>query len=341
LKILFFRETELQELNPDVMKKRGLAGTEKSLISLAQELSKFHTVKVIAPQRKQCFYENVEYIPFQSYAEVLVHALIFEPDILIVVANPSILFDFNFECKTIFWHQNHPEELLDSFLMDLLIDNPLVIAPSPEAAEYYNKFYHTDKIIGIYNGVQENFFNRIHDPVKNKIVYCGAFYPTKGLNIFLQASKKLPELNFFCCGSFDLYGNISNTAFETYCKSIADDSKNVYFLGNLTNENLANCLSTAAMCVVNPLVDNKETCCCSALEAIVVGAPVISGDSEILNKIVKHGGTPTKDLPKTILEVLSDQRTYDNKYDNKDFIENLRWSKITTQWNRVFNYLKC
>jgi hypothetical protein len=50
LKIIFFRETELKELNPSVMSKQGLAGTENSVICLAQQLSKNHIVKVIAPQ---------------------------------------------------------------------------------------------------------------------------------------------------------------------------------------------------------------------------------------------------------------------------------------------------
>ena len=40
MKILFIRETELQELNPIVLDREGLAATESCLILLAKELAK-------------------------------------------------------------------------------------------------------------------------------------------------------------------------------------------------------------------------------------------------------------------------------------------------------------
>jgi len=81
MKILIFRETELKELNPDVMNRTGLAGTENSVVCLAEELSKFHIVKVCCPTVSK-FFNKVEYINFRSYAEVFLICSLFEPDVL-------------------------------------------------------------------------------------------------------------------------------------------------------------------------------------------------------------------------------------------------------------------
>jgi glycosyltransferase involved in cell wall biosynthesis len=334
MKILFFRETELRQLNPTVMLCQGLAGTENSVVCLAQELSKKHIVKVVAPQYKQHFFNKVEYIPFQSYAEVLIQIMVFNPDVLIVCGNPSILFEHKFSVqKIIFWQQNHPKELEGRFNIPIFFNNSLpykieVVAPSPEAASYYNNYYKTNKVIGIYNGVRDEFFNQHRNPIKNKISYCGSFTRAKGLNQVLLSSVDLPEYQFFLYGSFDLYGFIDQP-FRDFCSQFKNT--NIHFAGSLPAKQLAYEFSTSSLCIANPLENNLETCCISALEAIVVGTPVITGSSQILDSIVSRGGITTKNLTKTIKEFILSQHIYKNK----EFIQSLSWSFIAKEWEKV------
>ncbi len=338
MKILFFRETELKQLNPAIMASQGLAGTENSLICLAQELSKNHTVKVIAPQYRKQFFQSVEYIPFQSYAEVLIQKMLFNPDVLIVSGNPSILFENKLGVlKIIFWQQNHPKELEGRFDISFLLQHNIqIIAPSPEAAIYYNKFYNTNKIIGIYNGVRPEFFNQSKKPIANKITYCGSFTRAKGLYEVLKSAQQLPEYQFYLCGSYDLYGFV-DTAYKKLCQDIIED--NTHFLGSLPADKLAKEFSTSSLCIANPLSSNNETCCISALEAMVVGVPVIAGSSEILDSIVSKGGMTTKNLTETIKKFMYLQSKHNSYpiYDNKKFIDSLAWSSISQQWEKILS----
>lgn len=334
MKILFFRETELKELNPAVMDKQGLAGTESSVICLAQELSKKHTVKVIAPQLKQQYFDKVEYIPFQSYTEILIHHEIFNPDFMIICGNPSILYDHNFNSKKIFWQQNHPRELEGRFNINVFFTTypfltTTVIAPSPEAAKYYNNYYRTNKVIGIYNGVRNEFFKQTRNPIKNKISYCGSFTRAKGLDLVLTAAQKLHEYQFYLCGSFDLYGFVDKT-YKQHCLKLIGD--NTHFVGSLNADKLSKEFASSSLCIANPLTDNNETCCISALEAIVVGTPVIAGSSTIMDSIVAHGGKTTTNLVETIKNLMTSKQVYDNK----KFVESLSWKSIAQEWNKVF-----
>jgi glycosyltransferase involved in cell wall biosynthesis len=342
MKILFFRETELKELNPFVLEKQGLAATESCIICLAQELSKRHTVKVIAPQSRQQLFGKVKYIPFQSYAEVLIHVSIFKPDVLIVAGNPQILIEHSFNCKTIFWQQNHPKEMDFRFPIKKILLKSLIVAPSPEAANYYNRHYETNNIIGIYNGVRNEFFNKSHLPTINKIVYIGAFSVTKGLSVFLQSALELPQYDFHYCGDFNLYGFIDK-AYKIYCESITQKCTNLTFHSSLNAEQLAKVLQTATLCVVNPLPNNYETCCVSALEAIVMGVPVIGGESEILSNIIKHAGLKgmtTTNLTQTI-ENFNLRNVYANQelknYKNIEFIKKLNWVSIAQEWEKILD----
>jgi glycosyltransferase involved in cell wall biosynthesis len=332
MKILFFRETELKNLNPTVMNTEGLAGTENSIICLAHELSQKHSVKVIAPQLQQKFFDKVEYIPFQSYAEVFIHFYLFKPDIFIVSGNPNILFqNYNFHhvCNTIFWQQNHPLELEHRFDIPFILKNKIatIVAPSPQAATYYNKFYNSNEIIGIYNGVRNEFFNTQRNPIKNKITYCGSFSRAKGLDLVLSTAKNLPEYDFFLCGSFDLYG-FTDEPYKQYCLQLSKSCNNLHFTGKLNAKNLAVHLETSSLCIANPLPNNNETCCISALEAIVTGTPVITGNSEILDSIISHGGITTENLYNSIKEIMSLNPTYNNT----EFKNSLKWCNITQEW---------
>ena len=346
MKILIFRETELKELNPDVMNRTGLAGTENSVVCLAEELSKFHIVKVCCPTVSK-FFNKVEYINFRSYAEVFLICSLFEPDVLIVSGNPNILFRQKLPVKRIiFWQQNHPHELSGRFnIKELLfqIEKIDIVAPSPEAALYYQDYYkEKQRIQGIYNGVRKEFYNIKKNIEKDRVIYVGSFSAAKGLDVLLKAIKNLPELNFTLCGSFSLYG-FTDSNYEDCCKFMLKDLKNVTLAGSLNAEELAKELSFAELCIVNPNIYNKETCCVSALEAMATGTPVLAGRSEILDKLLHdHAGQAVylenNELNKAISELILD-KWKDSRVKmstcGKEFTKDLSWDKIVLKWNKL------
>jgi glycosyltransferase involved in cell wall biosynthesis len=341
MKILIFRETELKELSPDVMNKEGLAGTENSVICLAEELSKFYTVKVCCPVPKQRYYNKVEYLKYASYAEVYLLCALYQPDILIVSGNPQILFKIQLPIKRIiFWQQNHPHELLGRFDIKNLLKNPKIeiVAPSPEAAIFYKDFYEETKIIGIYNGIRKEFFGISKNIEIGKITYVGSFTTAKGLDIVLKAAKNLPEFSFRLCGSFSLYGFI-DIAYKQYCESIIKNLSNISMAGSLNAKRLAQELSTAELCIVNPIIGNKETCCVSALEAMATGTPVVAGCYTIVDNIINKGGIATPKLIDSLHDLMSPIAIGTKKKmsrSGKEFAKELSWDKIALQWKNSF-----
>jgi glycosyltransferase involved in cell wall biosynthesis len=349
MKILFIRETELPELSPKIMAEKGLAGTENSVVCLAEELSKEHTVKVYCPVPEKTWYGKVEYRPLTSRGEISIFSAMFNPDIIIVAGNPTILFtDSLISKKLIFWQQNHPSELEGRFNIKELLMKPwlTVIAPSPEASEFYRNYYKTSfpqRIQGIYNGVRSEFFEATGNPEKGHITYCGSFTRAKGLSIVLEAAKRLPEYRFNLCGSFDLYG-FRDTPYENLCKALAEGSTNITFAGSLNGEKLAEAMSTSELCIVNPLTLNHETCCVSALEAMATGTPVVAGHSLIIDPIIARGGIPydgTFEALVTLIRALMNDPASRRKlgYSGRKFAGTLTWPEIGKQWVNLFEGL--
>ena len=334
MKIAFIRESEVQELNPDIEKSKPLGATESCFIQLAHQLSSQHTVKVICPCKSK-FYGKVEYNKLPDERIILdLHLSLFSPDIIIVVGNPRLLFvDMHlYRYKLIFWQQNHPLELTQYRIQELVKDVPIVL-PSEEAKTYCQNFYKSKNIYGIYNGVRDNFFNVHSKKIKNKIVYVGSLVRSKGFLELLKITKLLPQYDFNICGSFDMYGYIDE-AYKKECMSIV--SKNVTFLGGLNKDELARQLSEAELCIVNPLVGNLETCCVSALESMAIGTPVIAGGNSIIDQIIKHGGTSyTENLQEQIRYVLENKVEID-----KEWINRLSYKNIVSQWNELFETIK-
>jgi len=327
MKIVFVRESEVQELNPDIEKSKPLGATESCFIQLAQQLSFQHTVKVICPCKPN-FYGKVEYIKLPNEQIILdLHLSLFSPDIIIVVGNPRLLFTDShlYKYKLIFWQQNHPLELIQYRIHELVKSIPIVL-PSEEAKVYCQNFYKSKNIYGIYNGIRDNFFNVIPNKIKNKILYVGSLVRSKGFLELLKITKLLPQYDFNICGSFDMYGYIDES-YKKECMSIA--SNNVTFLGGLNKDELAKQLSEAELCIVNPLVGNLETCCVSALESMAVGTPVIAGKHSIIDAIIKHGGVSySENLQEQIRYVLKNKVEID-----KEWVYQLSYKNIAKQWD--------
>lgn len=336
MKILFLRESEIKNLNPDVAETKGLGATETCFISLAEELSKINEVKVTCPCLDRKTYGNVEYIPLSSYT-IVKHLLdSFKPDVFIVVANPTILYHHVVKgVKAIFWQHNHPQEMNKFPIKDLIQKSIPIVFPSKEAQQYAKNFYESEKIYGIYNGVREVFFQQHKvERIKNKIVYVGALVKTKGVLELLKTTKKLSDYDFHICGSFDMHTGKEDLEFKDSCINVA--GKNVRFLGSLNKEQVFEQLVTSELCVVNPMVANKEVFCACALEAMATATPVLAGGNSLIDSIILHGGQSyTKNLDYSIINLMNDvEKRQQLGYCGKEFAKNFKWSCIALEWQR-------
>lgn len=335
MKILFFRESEIKNLNPEIAENLPFGATETCIIHLAKELAKKHIVAVYCPNKEQKIYDSVTYVPYKSYSDFFIYCKKIEPDLVIVVGNPSILFknlipDYNY----VFWQHNHPAEMKQFPITSLLQKNIKIVFPSPESAEFSKKYYHnTENIFGIYNGIRSLFFNEFSIKDKNRIIYTGALYRHKGVLELLKCVPHLPDYNFYICGSFDMYGN-ENLDFKKECLEFST-YLNLHFLGGLNQNQLVHELQKSELCIVNPLIGNKEVCCVTALEAMASGVPVIAGGQSIIDDIISKGGISyTRDLVQTIKDLMNDERRRTLlSINGKDWATELSWSKISKLWN--------
>jgi glycosyltransferase involved in cell wall biosynthesis len=336
MKILFLRESEIKNLNPEVIETKGFGATETCFICLAEELSKTNDVKVICPCLVRKMYGNVEYIPLSSYTPVKRLLDSFKPDAFVVVGNPSVLFHHvTKNVRAIFWQHNHPQEMNNFPIRDLLKREIPIVFPSKESQEYAKKIYCSEKIYGINNGVRDEFYkdNKV-ERIKNKVVYIGALVKSKGVLELLKVSKKLYDFSFNICGSFDMHtGSIDNEFFRI-CKE--NSGENVSFLGSLNKHDVFEQLVTSELCVVNPLVSNKEVFCVCALEAMATGTPVLAGGNSLIDSIISHGGISyTKKLDECIIDIMSDvEKKKQLGHCGKEFAKNFRWSLIALEWQR-------
>jgi len=340
MKILFFRESEIKDLNPDVLKNKGLGGTESSFILLAQGLSQYNEVKVYCPCIFRKKYEKVEYISFLDYSDFIVQIEKFLPDIIIIVGNPTILFKPVFEQRTnkfkiIFWQHNHPEEMKAFPIQNLLRrKNVEIIFPSIEASDYAKKIYNNDsKIFGIYNPIRQEFLEQKYiKKIKNKICYLSSFSKNKGLFEFLSICKDLKEYQINLLGDFNIYGKIDKDYFNK-CSLLL--TENIILKGNLSPDNVVYELASSEICIANPIIGNKETCCMVVLESMVLGVPVIAGGKSLIDSIVSHGGISyTKDLANCIKKLMQDLNKKEVlSKSGKEWAQQFSIEKVSQKWN--------
>ena len=347
MKILLFRESEIKNINPDIIDTRGFGATDITLVYLAKYLAKKHEVKLYCPTEERRYYDNVEYIPYQDYGQFLVEKNRFKPDFIIITGNPSIIVrNFITGENVLFWQKNHPFEMKHFPINTLLEKNKIrrIIFSSDIAAEYGQNFYkNKEKIIGIYNGIRDIFFDD-HRQKKNnkKILYVGSFNKNKGLYEFLNAASKLPDYTFEACGSFDMYGIVDNQ-YKNKCEKFFN-YKNIIYNGISYGSNeLAKKMQEAELIICNPMIGNKETCCVSALESMASQTPVLAGGCSLLDRIITQGGGLTfkNKLEDAISSLMKDEfRKTTLILKGKKWVENFRWDEIIKKWNSLFEELK-
>jgi glycosyltransferase involved in cell wall biosynthesis len=341
MKILFLRESELKNINPIVAETTGLGATETCFIELTRELSKFYEVKVVCPCSDRKYYESVEYIPFRDYGQVkdliIKH---YQPDRFIVIGNPTILFHRAFKgINAIFWQHNHPLEMKHFPINELIDRGVYVIFPSNEAANFAKTFYKKKDIFGIYNGIREDFFKTQNiEKEKKRIVYVGALVKTKGVYELLKITKLMPDFAFHICGDFGMHiGKSEDKDFEKLCKGAA--GPNVIFHGALDKQKLIEQISLSEICIVNPMIANKEVFCVSAFEAMALSTPVIIGGLSVIEPLIVNGGISyIRHLDQEIRKLSEDEQKRKILAESgKQFASNFTWPKVAQEWKEFLD----
>jgi len=340
MKIFVFRETQHNDLTPEFAENNGMGGTDHVTLSFVEYLSEYCEVKLCCNTIERKYWNKVEFIPFQSHIQVCNEISNFQPNKVIVVGNPKLIYDKNykFQDKTIFWQHNHPDEMRQFNIKVMLLDKGInIVLPSPEAAEYCKKHYgNYENIFGIYNGIRDEFFVKYNIERRNNVVaYVGCLTKQKGLWEFLAAAKQLPQYKFEIYGDFDLYGeNTTDEQFKKDCKEIIERNSNISLMGKFSSKELTKHIQTVNLVIANPNVGNKETCCLSALEAMVTGTPVIVGGNAIIDPIVSRGGIPYKgNLADEIVKLISNREKMNNLgQTGLEFARTLNWNTIIKQW---------
>lgn len=344
-RIFIFRECEHKDLSPEFALKNGMGGTENVFLSFIENLKNNFEIKVNCPcKSRKNFFENVEFIPFENYSFTCKEIENYNPDIIIVVANPKLIYSSNykFKEKTIFWQHNHPEEMKSFNIKSLILEKNInIVFPTQEAADFSKRFYNFDKnIYGINNYIRKEFFielERKKEKIKNNVAFLGCLCRAKGFLSFLKAVLELKEINFFVFGSFNLYGeNTEDKKFKLECEEILSKINNLIMLGNLNLNEIIDNLKNIDIVIANPNYSNKETCCLSALEPMCLGIPVITGAKSIVEKNMLNGSIlcDDKDLKEKILYLLNNNQKKEELSNNgKKFVrENFNSQKISNKW---------
>jgi len=342
MKILFFRESEQKELNPDVIDE-GFGATENTLIYSAEYLSRIdnYEVKVCCPCSKRKYYNKVEYIPHTNYKNFISEMDKFQPAFIVVLGNPKIISYCDLD-NFIFWQHNHPLEMKSWDIPKILNKVKRIVFPSYSSCEYARSYYkNEEKIVGIYNGIRQQFLQeRNIERKENKILYVGSFVWNKGLLELLKISHLLSDYEIEICGDFDMYGKqFVDQKFKNTCLELIKKN-NIIFNGKLSTEELAKKLRETTICVVNPWVGNLETCCLSGLEAMASGAPVVVGGKSLIGSIMENGGVVCKEqdqLAETIINLMKDKNKRDKlSKSGHQWARHLTWDYLATRWNDLF-----
>ncbi|WP_432718336.1 glycosyltransferase [Pectinatus frisingensis] len=141
-----------------------------------------------------------------------------------------------------------------------------IIANSKYTAGYLNKVYGVENVGVVYPGInKEDFFYQ--PPDENIILSVNQLWPHKRVNLLIEAMQYVENAQLYIVGKGPEEKNLKKQAKELGL------SDRVFFMGNVTNEELA-ILYARALCLA--LASVREPFGIVALETMAAGKPVIA-----------------------------------------------------------------
>ncbi|MEM9215035.1 MAG: glycosyltransferase [Cyanobacteria bacterium P01_F01_bin.150] len=215
----------------------------------------------------------------------------------------------------------------------------------------------SNKVVTLHNGYNRLFMQRqphkaeawrsrlLGTNYERLVVYSGALYTFKGVDLLLEIAKGFPHVKFAFAGGPDEQR-------QQYERMVADRHlENVSFLGFITQDQLASLLQAADV-LAHPHLDGKAASFTSPLkffDYMASGTPIIA--SEISSMIeFKNAGVVAAWCPPNsphafascLTQVLAEYpHKFDGYIDSVDYIRQFSWeNRITKILNRVDGALR-
>jgi glycosyltransferase involved in cell wall biosynthesis len=198
-----------------------------------------------------------------------------------------------------------------------------------------------DKISVIPNGVDVEFFRPSEKKDSHLIAWVGRMVPEKGLIYLLEAMREVIKQHANVKLDLGGDGPLSNYLQNTVCKFGLE--KNIFFLGAITHEEVANTVSKSSIFVFPSL---KEGMPRALLETMACGNAVVgsnvSGIKEIVKDKINGILVPPKSpeaLSRAILTLLEDEplRRFLGQNAREFVMKKYNWEKITANLDDVYH----
>lgn len=352
MKILFIDLTCPVPYNNKSLKGDDIvAGTERSVIQIAEELSKNNEVYVTQHCRidDEISENHANYISLNT-ATCLTGKQ--QPDVVILLRKYQRLKEFISlypDAKIFFWMHDLPEIKMRKYISDFIRYNCGVICVSNFHKQITEKtlrgkWYHklldilyrpkTLNIHVIYNPIPNDLTsdNTIID--KNKLIFYSS--PNKGLNETLLLFNKLIKIQ----SKFNLY--IANPGYIPLdrCKQLNKEllqNPNIIILGRLNHEEILKHVRQA-FCVFYPQQYKAETFGLVYAEANAVGTPVLAHDFGAAKEVLNNDDQLVDvRQPNAVLNRLINW--YKNGRPSVHVKNAFYLSNVAKQWKQLLNFI--
>ena len=291
--VVLFNYTAVQ-FDGDELIKRGVGGTETSIINLAREFSRSgkYNVHVFCNCVTPGLYDGVYY----HHAKTSLSALPrLKPELLIMVRNMDIngITDFkgyfNSE-KTVFWMHDMPTED-DEFVQKASKFDKLVVLSEFHKGEYKKLFpeLNDEQFVVIGNGIDKHLFSQKLEKIPGQLIYSST--PYRGLevlaSVFPQIKARVPHATLKVFSSMKTYsGDFSDERFESLYEKLRQ-MPGVTYAGSVKQDLLAKEMSQSEVLAYPNIF--PETYCISVDEAQHAGTFVVTSKFGALPEHVTYG----------------------------------------------------
>ncbi|MCG2796525.1 MAG: glycosyltransferase [Actinomycetia bacterium] len=193
-----------------------------------------------------------------------------------------------------------------------------------------------EKVVVISNGVDLSCFKPSEvKEVPNSVLFVGRLCPRKGINLLIESislvMKEIPDIRLYIIGDGELMAELKRFTSEN------DLEDNVFFLGEVSQEDLVEWYNKSTVFVLPSLFEGFGLVC---LEAMACGTPVIAtkvpGVVDIIDSNV-NGILVPRDrnrLADAIIQVLEDSALRDSLGEaaRKKVLEDFNWQAITDKF---------
>lgn len=330
-------------------KKTIIAGTERTVIYVAEELAKEHEIYVAQHCRTdaELSRNQVQYINFDSARSLIGDK---QPNIVIIIRDYKRLDEFASlysRAKIFLWMHTIPNAKIISYRKILARYNCTILCVSKFHKQvitqmlhghWYNNLFNvfsprrTFDIRVIYNPIPNNLMPDNTPINKNKLIFCSS--PNKGIGEtilnFNKVTEVLPDMVLYIANP----GYMALKGYKHLDEKLLNNPK-IVVLGHLKQQELLQHVREA-FCVFCPQTYKPETFGLVYAEANAVGTPVLAYDFGAAKEVL-NGEEQVVDIKRSdiVIKRLSDWYQYGRpKVDGKDIF---RLSNVIKAWNNLLN----